>query len=213
MTRNLEMSTMNDLRGLAKCHKASFPNALSSKLGNRFIMKMLSWYILDERGILFHIKHEDQYLGYCGGILIRQPGLPGAASSITQHSFNTFLLSFISKPWLIFHPENMKRIGFIKKNILTRLGISKRINAPIISKETFKATMGLVVIGVPASLQNRGYGSEILQQFERIAKEKGFKKIILSVNPNNIKAINAYKKNKWMEEQREKDSLNMYKLI
>lgn len=39
MTGKLEISTMNDLQGLAKCHKESFPNALSSRLGDRFIKK------------------------------------------------------------------------------------------------------------------------------------------------------------------------------
>jgi GNAT superfamily N-acetyltransferase len=213
MTGKLEISTINDLRGLAKCHKASFPNALSTKLGNRFIMKMLSWYILDERGILFHIKHEDQYLGYCGGILIQQPGLPGAASSITQHSFNSFISSFILKPWLIIHPENLKRIAFIKKNLLSHLGIEKKSNPAIKRFETFEPTMGLVVIGVPAFQQHKGYGSRMLEEFERIAKEKGFKKISLSVKPTNMKAIKAYKKNQWQEGKSENDSLNMYKNI
>ena len=59
MTGKLEISNMNNLEGLAKCHQESFPNALSTKLGDRFIKKMLSWYILDERGLLFHIKHRD----------------------------------------------------------------------------------------------------------------------------------------------------------
>lgn len=211
MTEKLEISTVQDLRGLAKCHKASFPNALSTKLGNGFIMRMLSWYILDERGILFHIRDEDQYLGYCGGILIQQPGLPGAASSITQHSFNTFLLSFISKPWLIFHPENLKRVTFIKKNLLTRLGVIDSSNSANKSEGTFEPTMGLVVIGVPSLMQKKGYGTKMLKEFERIAEENGFKKISLSVKPSNIKAISAYKKNKWVEGRSENDSLNMFK--
>jgi hypothetical protein len=213
MIGKLEISNMNDLGGLTKCHKESFPNALSTKLGDRFIKKMLSWYILDARGLLFHIKYHDQYFGYCGGILIKQPGLPGAATSITQHSFKSFIFSFISKPWLIWHPENLKRIKFIKKNILTWLGVKKNINSPVTNNGNFEATMGLVVIGVPTYLQSKGYGSAMLKEFERIAKENGFKKIALSVKLTNIKAINTYKKNKWMEVLREPDSLIMHKIL
>ena len=213
MTTKIEFSTQDDLRALAACHKASFPNSLSSKMGNRFIMKMLSWYISDERGILFHLKQGDQYLGYCGGILIQKPGLPGAASSITQHSFKTFVLSFALRPWLLLHPENLKRLTFIKKNILARLFPKKRVNSLVSHQIDFKPAMGLVVIGVPEYLHSRGYGSSMLKEFERIAKDKGFKKITLSVNPVNLKAIRAYRKNDWLEGKRSPGSLEMYKLL
>lgn len=137
---------------------------------------MLSWYIVDERGILFHIRHQEQYLGYCGGIRIKQPGLPGAATSITQHSFRNLILSFISRPWLIWHPENLKRVRFIKKNLSIRLGARKRLYSPVSHNGNFEPAMGLVVIGVPTYLQSQGYGSVMLQEFERLAKENGLKK-------------------------------------
>ena len=62
-------SSHNDLRAIAKCHRAAFPESLSSKLGLNYCMKMLSFYLEDERGVLFHLEDGARCLGYCGGLM------------------------------------------------------------------------------------------------------------------------------------------------
>ena len=208
----IEISKLSDLNKLAECHKKAFPNSLSSQMGNLFIKKMLSWYIVDERGVLFHISENNEIIGYCGGIIIKKSGLPGAATSITQHCFKTFIFSFILRPWLIFHSENIKRFSFIKRNLKYKLGLKKLIvnntQEPIIP---FSSSWGLVVIGVNPKYQGKGAGSILLQEFERLAKTDGVQKISLSVKTINLQAIRAYTKNGWITGNNDEDSLNMYK--
>ena len=48
-----------DLINIVACHKSAFPGALSSKMGNAFILKMMEWYIESDRGILFHLENEN----------------------------------------------------------------------------------------------------------------------------------------------------------
>ena len=103
-------TTTKDLINIVACHKSAFPDALSSKMGNAFILKMMEWYIKSDRGVLFHLENENnEIIGYCGGIITKQKGLHGAVTSISQYSFNTLILSFLTRPWLIFHPENIKK--------------------------------------------------------------------------------------------------------
>lgn len=202
-----------DLNALVHCHRLAFPDALSTKLGRRFCSKMLSWYIESARGILFHLEHEGKIPGYVGGIMIREPGLPGAATSITQHSFRVFVLAFLIRPWLIFHPENLKRISFIWRNIKLKLrsgGKSSNTSVQDVS-QIFIPSMGLMVIGVLPEHQGKGYGSFMLKEFESRARKEGFRKISLSVHKDNHQAITAYRRNGWTVGREDSSGLYMFK--
>lgn len=49
-------------------------------------------------------------------------------------------------------------------------------------------------IYVKSSKRGKGYGKKAMQFAERLAKEKGLKRIVLTVNKNNVNAIRAYEK-------------------
>lgn len=205
----------SDLGALVKCHERAFPDALSTKLGPNFCSKMLSWYIESDRGIMFHIEKEGEILGYAGGISIREPGLPGSATSITQHSFKEFVWAFMLKPWLFFHPENLKRISFIWRNIKLKIRVESNSYSPPIkdTQPEFIPSWGLVVIGVATEHQGKGYGTLLLKEFESRARKEGFLRIYLSVRKNNTQAIKAYLKNRWLIEKEGQDELSMYKTL
>lgn len=202
-----------DLKNIVKCHKSAFPNALSSKLGNTFISKMMEWYIISDRGVLFHIENKNrEIIGYCGGIITKNKGLHGAVTSISQYSFYTILISYLKRPWLIFHPENLKKITYIRKNIFIKFGLNKpeKINKNI----DLIPFMGLVVIGLRKDNQGKGIGGILLNEFEKRAKIiSEVKKISLSVKPQNINAIKSYFKNGWKIGKQTKTSIQMYKII
>lgn len=207
------ITTTRDLKNIVECHKSAFPNALSSKMGNTFISKMMEWYITSDRGILFHIENKNkEIIGYCGGIITKQKGLHGAVTSISQYSFNTFLISYLIRPWLIFHPENIKKITYIQRNIIVKLGLNKP--EEINKIEDFIPFMGLVVIGLRKDNQGKGIGGILLNEFENIAKNNNeIKKISLSVKLQNINAIKAYSKNGWKIGEQTKKTIQMFKFI
>ena len=209
----IKISIVSDLDQIALCHKAAFPDSLSSKLGSKFRKKMLSWYILDERGVLFHVKENNEVVGYCGGVITKLPGLPGAASSITQFSFNLFIRSFLLRPWLIVHPENINRISFFIKNVLVKLKVKKAVSLAQSKQENFQTFWGLVVIGVLPKFHGKGFGSVLLQEFERLARLDKVDKISLSVKSDNIKAMNSYIANGWQINNTNIDSLNLIKKL
>ena len=204
-------TTTKDLINIVGCHKSAFPDALSSQMGNSFILKMMEWYIKSDRGVLFHIENENnEIIGYCGGIITKKKELHGAVTSISQYAFNTFLISYLFRPWLLFHPENIKKISYIQRNIIIKLGLNKpeKIN----KNEEFVPFMGLVVIGLRKDNQGKGIGSNLLSEFERKANEiYDIEKIVLSVNPDNVNAIKAYSKNGWKISNQSKKSIQMFK--
>ncbi len=206
----IKETVMSDLPGIVLCHKDAFPNALSTKLGDRFCSKMLSWYIVHERGIMLHAEDDGRVVGYTGGIIVKQPGLPGAATSITQFSFHQFVISFLLRPWLVLHPENLHRFQFILRNIKLKFGwIPKQVAQPV--STLFKPRWGLVVIGISRLIQGKGVGSNLLHEFENRAKTDGVEEVTLSVKNNNNQAIAMYKKNGWQVYHEDIDSLSMIK--
>lgn len=208
-------SSCKELLAISKCHRAAFPESLSSKLGLNYCMKMLSFYLENERGILFHLEDRGNVLGYCGGIMNRIPGQHGSATSMTQHTFRLFVLNLVIRPWLIFHPEIHSNIPLIIKNIKLRFsGVASKENTPTQSPDLeFIPSMGLVVIGVSPENQGKGYGSLLLREFEERALKEQFTRIHLSVKKNNYQAIAAYKKNGWQIGKEGPEEYSMYKIL
>ena len=210
----IQKSQLSDLPEIVRCHKDAFPDALSSKQGTPFISKMMEWYITSDRGVLFHVcDDKGEMAGYCGGIVTQKPGLLGAVSSISQYAFNDFLKSYLRKPWLFLHPENLKKLPYILKNLLIKFGLKNKVQ-PVSSKKNadFQAFMGLVVIGVKNKYHGKGYGSILLQEFERLAREDGaIQRIQLSVKASNSKAIKSYLRNGWQVSKQDDQTKQLIK--
>ncbi len=209
----IKTSTFAQLENIAKCHMMAFPDSLSSIQGHRFCRKMLEWYIVSERGVLIHAEDNGRIVGYCSGIITKKPGLPGAVTSISQYAFREFVLAFVRKPWLLFHPDNLKKRKTIYNNILLKLGIKKKkkpVEANTVNFQTFR---GIVGIGVLPEYQGKGVGSLMLQEFEHMAREDGVDKIQLTVKPDNEKAIKSYIRNGWQIASANADSAHMEKML
>ena len=206
------VSELDDLDAVARCHARAFPRAMATLQGHRFTRKMLEWYVVAERGTLFHIALGGSVIGYCGGIRTHQPGLPGAFTSISQYAFWAFVRSYLTRPWLLLHPENLTKRKGIIRNLSIRMGLHSPTNTvdPAVER-AFRSKWGLVVIGVDPRYHGAGYGAAMLQEFERLAREDGAQWLELSVSSWNQKAIASYERNGWSVARRNGDSLVMTK--
>jgi len=195
----IKKSKNENIRDIATCHRQAFGDSLSSKLGLKHCMKMMSFYIEDERGILYHASDNGKIIGYCGGLMNTKPGQPGSATSMIQFSFKSIILSILVRPWLLFQKEIRHNISLIAKNIKLKLfkNLVKARHVPDNVVSEFVPSIGLVVIGVLPEQQGKGYGSLLLNEFEHFAQKEGFKKMVLSVKKDNHKAIRAYERNGW----------------
>ena len=208
-------ATHKDLPGLAQCHRAAFPKTLSTAMGQHYVEKMLEWYLVDERGFLFYLKGEDQLcIGYCGGIKVEVVGKDGSASSMIQHSYAAAVRAMMTRPWLFFHPEFLKKYRLAIRNIGKRF--SKKTshtqqNAGVL--KSIEPHIGLVVIGVDPKFIGKGYGSKLLIEFEKRAVNFGFKKIALTVKTDNDVAIRSYLKNGWITTSVTGKATAMHKFI
>ncbi len=193
--------THKDLPEIAQCHRRAFPGTLSTAMGQRYVEKMLEWYLMDDRTFIFMLKEENNCIGYCGGMRSDNSFRAGSASSMIQHSYNLAVKTFIKRPWLFLHPEFFPKYILAARNVWKRmrkgLGYVEKVvyleNAPMSEPHT-----SLVVIGVQQKFQGKGYGSKLLQEFERVTEEFEFSKMTLTVKSNNDQAIKSYVRNGWV---------------
>lgn len=202
-----------DLVEIAKCHQKTFPDALTSKMGVHYLSRIFSWYLSTDKAFLFFLKENDQVVGYAGGMLVDGTLAHGSASSLTQHTFNDAIKALMFRPWLLLHRDFVSRYALFTRNIVRRLRNEFRkteVRSAVAPKEPH---VGLVVIGVDPLFQGKGFGSTLLQEFERQTLQYGFKRMTLTVNTNNIKAIRSYSRNGWIATKVEGKSTQMEKRL
>ncbi len=186
-----------DLFLIAHCHLKAFPDALTSRLGKHYVVKMLSWYLSSQKTFLFFLEEKGICIGYFGGMISDETQVHGSASSMIQYSFYNAIKALIIRPWLWFHPELVSRYKLILKNIYFKL---VNYSAPIGTrlKISIVPHIGLVVIGVDPDFQGRGFGKILLNEFEKLSRAKGISRLLLSVRNDNHYAIKTYKRNGWI---------------
>ena len=206
-----------DLNVVARCHIRAFPSSLASALGTAYVAHMLSWYLSSEKTFIFHIEDEQgRCAGYCGGMISDGTLGTGSASGMAQYSFRAAVWAFATHPWVFIHPEVRAKWPLLWKNILVKLGLRNRVHFSAVQQQRMASDprAGLVVIGVDPLYQGKGYGSLLLQEFERRAVEVyGVRKLQLSVLADNVQAIRAYERNGWMKGEEKGGSLQMWKQV
>lgn len=210
----IETALKKDLDEIAICHMNAFPDSFSTKLGRKYCIKMLEWYLSSDKTFLFHTKIDNNIVGYCGGKIAGSHG-SGSTTAMMQFTFKQAIKSLILKPWLFFNSSMISNYSIVHKNILLKLGVKKK-SGPIIKKhknnDDFKS-VGLVVIGVNKKYQGLGYGGELLIEFEKRCKSSGAKRINLNVKNSNFNAIKSYSRNGWLVDTSNNHETKMYKLI
>jgi ribosomal protein S18 acetylase RimI-like enzyme len=215
---SLIVSTLKkDLPKVALCHILAFPNSIATALGYFYLRKMFSWYLSSNKTFLFHIENEQgQCTGYCGGMISDGTLSTGSASGMAQHSFYSAIWAFITHPWVIVHPEVRTKWPLLWKNIRMKFGLTSKLNVTDEQRleRSLDPQVGLVVIGVDPAYQSEGYGSLMLQEFERRALEEyGITRLQLTVRLDNNHAIKVYEKNGWKQNKTTQESLSMVKIL
>jgi ribosomal protein S18 acetylase RimI-like enzyme len=210
----ISQATVQDLPRLARCHRKAFAHALSSMMGQRYVEKMLEWYLVDARAFMFFVEDNGECLGYCGGLKHDGVTRVGSASSMIQHSFNKALLVFLYRPWLLVHPEFRSKYRLAARNVWKKIRklFGKEKPMPVVIGET-KPHAGLIVIGVDPAWQGKGLGSMLLKEFERQAELAGFRNLQLTVRSDNRQAIASYERNGWEITKTEGKSTAMEKQL
>jgi GNAT superfamily N-acetyltransferase len=189
-----------------------FPLSLATKLGKKYVLKTLDWFLCNPQRFLFHIEEDNKVIGYCGGFVPSKPG-DGSSSGMIQHAFNEAVQGLIFKPWLLFHNEVVPHYPFIWRNIKRKVtGKITPAKAPS-ENAPFKQYVGLVVIGVLPSKRGTGVAQQLMAEFERKSLQLNHKELVLSVKKDNSRAIKAYNNYGWNIKEEHQNTYVLQKTI
>lgn len=205
-------STPLDLEKISECHKRCFANSFSTRAGNAYIKKTLEWFLVAENRFLFHIEYSNKVIGYCGGFKSAYRG-DGSTSGMLQYAMKEAIRGVIKKPYLLFHPELIKRYPLIFRNLLRKILPAKKINHSAAEQDNSNPAIGLVVIGVHPDYRGKGCFELLMQHFEDECKKRNSLKAALSVKASNTRAIAAYKKAGWQIATQSENGIDMFKTL
>lgn len=99
--------------------------------------------------------------------------------------------------------NNLLIIGLYKEELISTAGL----------KEENKNIARIVRMSVKKEFRQKGIASLMIDELEKIAKNKGYKKIVLETTKSWKKVINFYKKNNYIEYEKEDSNIHFIKKI
>jgi len=188
----------SDLESIAKCRIEAFPNSLSSKLGIKYVKKLLSFYLTRDN-FLIYLSNENECVGFVTGMVPELDFICSTREAIDL-TFRDILKGLLNKPWLVFHPIILSNFNLVIELVKNKTSLSKQEEKimPTRTPNELKGSVGLIDIAVLPKHQGNGYSSMLLKAFENKCYEKGLNKMHLSVKPENNKAIQSYLRNGWV---------------
>ncbi len=174
----LRLATEADLGIIAECHILSFPKTLSAKLGKAFVIQSLLPFVRDKNKFMLFILENGKCAGYVNANI--RDGSLGSASSMLQSAFGIGLKSVLKKPWLLFHPEMLSKIGLVLRNIKFKI-----VGKPH-KKNVYKTPEGSLVVGLPGMcvhplFRSKGYATKLMLAAESKVKALGYNRLRCTV--------------------------------
>ena len=190
---NIRVLTSDDIPAVAAIHRAVFPHAAISRLGQGAAKKYYRLLISGLPGLVgLGAFEQNQLAAFC---------IVGS-QQVTEASFVRRHVPFIAwrvatHPWLLVEPFIWSRIGSGLRLLLPHPPSSV---APAATRRNADASYAIQHIAVHPGYQGRGLGRQLLIASENLARERGCAEMHLSVYLDNAQAIGLYERMGWQKD-------------
>lgn len=179
----------DDLDSVVNIHLNAFSDRALAGLGREAVRRYYEWQLQGPHdAIALGIFQGDKLAGYCFAGVFR-----GSLSGFLQRNKWFLTWRVITHPWLIAEPFFYERIK-IAWNVLWRRSNST-VSQPMMPPKSF----GILAIAVAPQMQGTGMGKQLMAETEKIAVERSFSRMHLTVDINNIQAISFYQNLGWQK--------------
>ncbi len=186
--------TPEQLPDLVRIHAAAFPESALTRLGNDAVRCYYQWQ--------FEGPHQAAYLGawvdgvaagFCiGGVF------QGALSGFLARYRWRLGWRLLVQPWLWANAEVRAAVGLAVRRLLARVVPSPAApTAPATENESRAPAFGILALAVLPEFRRHRLGSRLMQALEEEARRRGFREMILTVNPRNTPAVAFYDRLGW----------------
>lgn len=199
----IESLGLNDIPGVARLYEEVFGDHFLGHMGQKFLRLFCLQFVNSSTNYGYVAKCEEKPVGFI-------------LASIDSSPFNKFYRQNFMVLALIVIKKYLTD-AYVRKNITKRLSnifVALTTLLPSSPKES-KVNRGntlsqarLLGIGVDSNYRGLGVADKLTNYFCADMKKKGLKQVGLSAVPWNERAINFYKKDGWIEDERSEDSVS-----
>ena len=181
----------SDLLNVARIHLRAFPESALSKLGLEAIRRYYEWQLNGPHDVdAWGVSNEDRLVGFCFSGIFR-----GAFSGFIQKNRWFLAWSVIKNPALFRNVTFRHRLSSAIKCISRKSQPSK-----VRPSTKSPTSYGILSIAVDPDYHGMGIGKALMEHCEKLASQKGFNQMRLTVNPGNTKAIRFYEHLGWKKD-------------
>jgi ribosomal protein S18 acetylase RimI-like enzyme len=183
-------ATPADLRGMARCHRACFPDQFISRMGLRFAAAFYGAYLRHLEGIAFVAVDADS--GEVAGVVAG--GNPDIRAELLHWARRRFPFPLRWRA-LFDHVVRARVLG----TVANKLGMGE----DSVDREStdWPAPSGrwakLQVICVHAGCRGGGAAAQLMECFRQACRQAGYPTMDLSVYTDNTRAVAFYRKSGW----------------
>jgi ribosomal protein S18 acetylase RimI-like enzyme len=182
----------HELACAAQIHSLAFPDSALTKLGAEAARRYYHWLLSGPHdSVCLGAFNGSDMLGFCFGGIFR-----GALSGFVSQNRVFLARLVVTHPWLLANPIFRERLT-LGLRVLRRNRKPKPAVLPAPSAEPRARSFGILSIAVHPERQGGGVGRLLMAESERIALERGFRDMNLSVHPTNMQAIRFYEGLGW----------------
>jgi ribosomal protein S18 acetylase RimI-like enzyme len=178
------------LPAVAVVHARAFPDSALTRLGLEAVRRYYEWQLQGPHEHHFIAAFDKgDLLGFAVGGTAR-----GALAGFVRKNKWFLTARILLKPRLILSERGRKAIASALE-ALKRLRVQSKTPPP--HKVETQSSFGILAIAVDPACQGKGIGLQLMERFERIAREHHLTRLHLTVSVNNTQAIRFYEKLGW----------------
>lgn len=178
---------LSDLDAIANVHLGAFPKSAITALGHDAARRYYAWQLSGPHdAIAFGALEKESVVGFAFGGVFR-----GALSGFIRANRSFLLWNIAKRPWIAFQFQETIEMGW------SALFRRPSKNAPT-EALTIKS-FGVLAIAVLPKYQGYGLGTQLMGALERVARERSFERMHLTVQTENSQAIHFYERLGWVK--------------
>ena len=179
-----------DLSQVASIHRAAFTDSALTKLGEMAVYRYYEWQLTGPHDLTALGAFVDrQMVGFCFG-----GSFHGALSGFLEKNKRFLIGRVLTQPWLLMNPIFRDRV----QSGIKRLGKSVKPTQPPIQNRP-ATCFGILSIALHPRYQGLGVGKLLMTQAEEAALRLNYAEMLLTVQPQNKKAVAFYEGLRWQK--------------
>lgn len=177
-----------DLATVAEIHERAFADSAITAFGRETVCRYYRWLLEGPHdAALVGAWHGDAIVGFCAAGVFR-----GAMSGFLRANRVYLARRMLARPSLIASPLIRDRIREAIK-ITARFSRLRRTSSAPPPPPQF----GVLSIATSPTARGLGIGRSLMQDAERRARANGFPRMVLTVHPDNMRAVTFYEQLGW----------------